>query len=168
MKKVMIGTMTHPKQDHFDTPEYAVKPLLPYLNKKWRYWEPTDTYGRSGIAEALTANKFKVVTTKQVDIDFLKDDAPFKYDCIITNPPFSQKDAFIKRCIDLGKPWAMLLPITALEGVQRGKLFKACDVELLVLDRRVEFMNGSVRFNTSWFCCFILPENLMFAELKKE
>jgi hypothetical protein len=53
------------------------------------------------------------------------------------------------------------------EGVHRGELFKNHGVELLVLDRRVEFTGGSVWFNTSWFCSGILPERLMFAELYK-
>jgi hypothetical protein len=64
----------------------------------------------------------------------------------------------------------LLIPITALEGVVRGKLFRPLGIDLgvLVLDRRIEYDSGSVYFNTSWFCYKILPQQLLFVELKKE
>ena len=163
MKKVMIGYMQNKKHDHFDTPAYAVKPLLPYINKKWKIWEPTDTYGRSEIARVLRENGNEVIST---NFDFLESKAP-SFDCIVTNPPFSIKDKFIERCMELGKRWAMLLPITTLEGVHRGDIFRERGVEVLVLDRRVEFMSGSVWFNTSWFCHGILPGQLIFGRVCK-
>ena len=167
MKKVMIGYMQNKKHDHFDTPAYAVKPLLPYINPKWTVWEPTDTTGKSQIAKVLRKHGCKVVSTSKKKLDFLKDLPDFDFDCIVTNPPYSLKEAFIRRCYDLGKRWAMLLPITALEGKQRGRWFRDHGIELLALDRRVEFMSGSVWFNTSWFCYKILPQQLMFAQLEK-
>ena len=73
---------------------------------------------------------------------------------IATNPPYSEKDAFIRRCYELGKPWAMLMPLTALEGIARRGMFRNNGVGLLVLDRRVQFQAGrkGAWFNTSWFC----------------
>ena len=38
------------------------------------------------------------------------------YDVIISNPPFSCKDDVLKRLYELDKPYAMLLPIPALQG----------------------------------------------------
>ena len=51
MKKVMIGYMQNKKHDHFDTPAYAVEPLLSYIKPKWTVWEPTDTTGKSKITK---------------------------------------------------------------------------------------------------------------------
>jgi hypothetical protein len=170
VKQAMINSAKGPAFDHFDTPEYAVRPLLPYIPKNLRVWEPTDTFGKSGITAALKKNGVDVASTGKERIDFLRGEPDFPFDCVVTNPPYSIKDAFIDRCVYFKKPFALLLPITALEGIDRGRMFRAMGSEfgVLVLDRRVEFTGKSVWFNTSWFCYGLLPERLMFAELKKE
>jgi len=167
MKQAMINYTKNKKHDHFDTPAYAVEPLLPYIHKSFKIWEPTDTNGESQITKVLQKHGCEVITTSIKDFDFLKDIPDFRYDCIITNPPYSLKDEFIKRCYELSLRWAMLMPLTALEGIQRGNKYRDKGVELLVLDRRVEFTGGSCWFNTSWFCKGILPEKLIFARLDK-
>jgi hypothetical protein len=166
----MKDYMQADKYDEFFTPAYAVEPLLKYIPKKWTAWEPTDSLGKSEITKALRKNGNKVVSTGKKTIDFLSGDAPAgRFDCIVTNPPYSLKDDFLLRCFELEKPFALLLPITALEGVRRGKLFNEMGERLgvLVLDRRVEFTGGSVWFNVSWFCCGILPRQLVFERLEK-
>ena len=168
MKKVMIGYMQNKKHDHFDTPAYAVKPLLPYIKPEWTVWEPTDTTGKSQIARVLRKHGCKVVSTSKKKFDFLKDEPDFDFDCIVTNPPYAIKNDFIQRCYKYKERWAMLMPLTALEGVERGQWYDDFGIQLLVLDRRVEFTSGSVRFNSSWFCNGILPQQLMFAQLEKE
>ena len=166
MKKAMINYMQTEKNDELYTPEYAVKPLLKYLDKDKIYWECTD-FGESNITKVLRENGFKVINTNKAQINFLTDE-PLDCDIIITNPPYTLKDEFIKRCYELNKPFLLLLPITALEGIERGKMYRKYGIELLVFDRRNEFMGKSCYFNTSWFCYNILPEKLIFEELKKE
>jgi hypothetical protein len=170
MKQAMVHTMKRPKKDHFDTPDYAVRPLLPYIPRNWTIWESTDTTGKSRIAALLRENGNDVVSTNKMSLDFLHDRPEFAFDCIITNPPYSLKDAFIASCISYRKPFALLLPITALEGLYRGSMFRDMGKKfgVLVLDRRIEFGGGSVWFNTSWFCYGILPRQLLFTELWKE
>jgi hypothetical protein len=170
MKQAMVEHAKNEKHDHFDTPRYAVEPLLKYIPKAWTVWEPTDTFKRSQITAALKQNGNEVVSTDINKLDFLKDEPDFHYDCVITNPPYSIKDEFIFACMKTKKPFALLLPLTALEGVRRGLMFRAMGKKLgvLVLDRRVEFTGGSVWFNASWFCYDILPRQLIFAELDKE
>lgn len=163
MKPVMIGYMKNKKNDEFYTPREAVYPLLKYLDKTKTYWECTD-FGDSNIRKVLVENGYKVIATRKDEFDFLKDDPLFKFDVIITNPPYSIKNAFLKRCYELGKPFALLLPITALEGKERGKLYKEKGIELVVLDKRINFMKEkkNVWFNTSWFCHRICNKQLNF------
>ena len=102
---------------------------------------------------------------------FLNDDVDFDFDIIVTNPPYSLKDDFLKRCYEYGKPFCLLLPITSLEGIKRGKLFRENGIELIVLDKRCNFINSNDKnnwFNTSWFCYKVLPRQLIFEELIKE
>ena len=166
MKKVMIGYMKNKKNDEFYTPREAVYPLLKYLDKSKTYWECTD-FGDSNIRKVLVENGYKVIATRKEEFDFLKDDPLFKFDVIITNPPYSLKNKFLKRCYELNKPFALLLPITALEGKERGQLYKEKGIELIVLDKRINFMKEkkNVWFNTSWFCYKICDKQLNFEKV---
>ena len=58
----------------------------------------------------------------------------------------------------------LLLPLTALEGKERTKLYRKYGIELIVLDKRINFMKEkkNVWFNTSWFCSGVCNEKLKF------
>ena len=170
MKKAMIDYMKNEKNDELYTPDYAIKPLLKYLPKNKIIWECTD-FGNSNITKVLKENGYKVISTHKKDFDFLMDDPDFEFDMIITNPPYSLKDDFLKKCYEHDKPFCLLLPITTLEGIERGKMFRENDIQLLVLDRRCNFIYDNCKksnwFNTSWFCWNVLPKQLIFEELIK-
>lgn len=169
MKKAMINYMQNPKHDELYTPVEAIKPLLKYISDDWVVWEPTD-HGRSNISK-LFGEKGNSVIATHIDrgFDFFNTGEKSKFDCIVTNPPYSLKTEFLKRAYELKRPFALLLPITALEGIERGKLFRKYGIELLVLDRRINFMEEKKNnwFNTSWFCYKILPQQLIFEEVVK-
>lgn len=167
MKKAMIHYIKSEKYDELYTPNYAIEPLIKYLPKNIKIWECTD-YGFSNITKELKKNGYEVISTHKENFDFLNDKVNFDFDMIITNPPYSLKDEFLKRCYDYNKPFALLLPLTALEGVIRGEMYRKNSIELLVFDKRVDF-NGKNQcwFNTGWFCYKILPQQLIFESLNK-
>lgn len=167
MKQAMINYIQNEKNDEFYTPKEAIIPILKYLDKNKIYWECTD-YGDSNITKVLNEGGYKVISTNKEQIDFLKQDPNFSFDVIITNPPYSIKDEFIKRCYELGKPFMLLLPITALEGKARNKLYKKYGLEIIVLNKRINFMKDkkNVYFNTSWFCRGIADKELNFEEVQ--
>lgn len=168
MKIAMIDYIKRGEYDELYKPAYAIKPLLKYLPKNITIWECTD-FGESNISKVLKEEGYNVISTNKNQINFLEEKATFSFDMIITNPPYSLKDKFLKRCYEYNKPFAMLLPLTTLEGVQRGQLFKKNGIELLVLDKRVDFNGkGKVWYNTSWYCWKLLPKELIFEELNKE
>ena len=166
MKQAMIDYMQKEKNDELYTPREAIEPILKYLDKDKIYWECTD-FGDSNIRKVLVENGFKVIATRKEEFDFLKDDPLFKFDVIITNPPYSIKDKFIKRCYELDKPFMLLLPLTALEGKERNELYKKYGIEIIVLNKRINFMKNknNVWFNTSWFCRGIADKQLNFEEV---
>ena len=99
---------------------------------------------------------------------------PTEYDVIISNPPFTQKDAVLKRLYELGKPFAILLPLNSLQGVSRYKYFKQ-GIQILTFDKRIGFHNpenmkeykkGS-SFATAYFCKDVLPKDQIVEELKE-
>ena len=156
--------------DDFQTPSEALYPLIPYLKRDWTIWECA--CGKGNLSDYLKSLGFTVIAT---DIltghDFLKWE-PNKYDCIITNPPFSLKQEFLERCYELGKPFALLLPLTTFETRKRQQLFKKYGVQVIFFDKRINFETPYKNESGSWFAVawftnwFDLPETLNFVKLQ--
>lgn len=167
MKQAMIDYMKKEKNDELYTPEKAIYPILKYLDKSKIYWECTD-FGGNNITKVLRENGFKIINTSKAEIDFLKDE-PLDCDVIITNPPYSLKNEFIKKCYEYNKPFLLLLPLTALEGKERNELYKKYGIEIIVLNKRINFIKNknNVWFNTSWFCRGICDKQLNFEKVEE-
>lgn len=154
--------------DEFQTPALALEPLLVHI-PSGIVWEPA--CGKGNLVRLLESRGREVVATDK-DHDFLSGAVP-GFDVIVTNPPFTLKDAFLERCYDLGKPFALLMPITALEGMKRQALYRKNGLELVLMNRRVNFEtpsgNGSSAwFATAWFTFgFNMGSQLTFVEIPK-
>lgn len=121
MKKTMVNYMQREKYNELYTPSEAIIPILKYLDKSKIYWECTD-FGDSNITKVLKENGFKVISTNKEKLDFLIEKANFNFDAIITNPPYSLKNEFLKKCYEYNKPFMLLLPLTALERKRTRKI----------------------------------------------
>lgn len=146
--------------DECYTPNEAILPLLNELPKDKVYYDCTSGIS-SNIVDCFLSNNYKCVSSK--DSDFLTDELPDGIDVIITNPPYSKKDKFIERCYELKKPFALLLPVSSLQGIKRGEMFAKNGIEILTLKKRIDFTGkGSPHFGVAWFCHNILKQNLIF------
>lgn len=158
--------------DDFQTPFYAIDCLIPYLNKEWIIWECAS--GKGNLVKAFKNKGFKVIGTDLItnNSNFLTY-KPLLFDCIITNPPYSKKQEFLKRCYSLNVPFALLLPLTALESEKRQKLFREYNLQLIIPNKRINFETPSGKgknswFATAWFCGNMnLPKDLNFIELNR-
>lgn len=168
MKAALINYIKNPKNDELYTPSYAVTPLIQYIKKGMKIWECTD-FGSSEITKVFKENGFNVISTHKNNFNFLTDKPDFDFDIIITNPPYTLKDEFIKKCYEYKKPFCLLLPITSLEGTMRGGLYRQFGIQVMVFDKRINFMKTkkSNWFNCSWFCYNVLPQQLLFVKLEK-
>ena len=105
--------------------------------------------------------------------DFFKYE-PDEWDIIISNPPYSIKDAIIERVYNLNKPFALLLPLDSLQGKRRYECFKN-GVQLLSFDNRIGFHRlhsmdktiESTPFASAYFCKDVLPKDLIVEHLEK-
>jgi len=152
--------------DEIYTPQIAIECLLPYLKEKTIIWD--SAFGSGKLASYFEEKGFIVVGNDSVD--FLNEEVDCSY--IITNPPYSMKDEFLKRAYELNKPFAFLMPLTALEGKKRGELYRKYGIQLIIPNKRINFImpnkQGSSWFQTAWFCYKLsLPKDLMFVELKQ-
>jgi|GEM_PF-1811276 len=133
----------------FQTPPEALKPLLPFLKKGMKIWECAS--GKGNLTKELKKLGFDVVSTDIINgKDFLKYE-PNDYDVIITNPPFSLKQEFLERAYQLKKPFAFLLPLTTFESKKRQDLFDENGIEVIMVDKRINFETPNGKGDGSWF-----------------
>ena len=161
--------------DECYTPFYAVAPLLEFIPKNKRIWCPFDE-DWSAYYQTFAENGYEVVRSSLYENQnfFNYEPPPDSYDVIISNPPYSMKDKVLKRLYELGKPFALLLPVTALQAKGRFRLFRN-GLELLVFDARIDYHtwgdfespNKGIHFGSMYFCRDFLPEKLIFRELQK-
>ena len=168
MKKLKI--QMNGRSDEFGTPKEAIEPLLPFLNKNWIIWECA--WGKGSLAKHFEEKGFKIIG-EPFKVFLNKDVGLNKegFNCIVTNPPYSLKEKFLERCYELGKPFALLMPLTALEGKKRGELYRRFGIQLIIPNKRFNFETPSGKgsgswFATAWFCYKLnLLKDLMFVEL---
>jgi hypothetical protein len=142
--------------DELWTPEHALLPLLPYLPKT--IWECAA--GSGLLAIHLRKHGHDVMATTD---DFLHT-PPQEAEAIVTNPPYSLKTQFLERAYELNMPFAMLLPITALEGIKRQELYRNNGLQILFLPKRIDFTGKKAPwFAVAWFTHGLnLPQDITF------
>lgn len=170
MIKAYIDYMKKPLNDEWYTPSYAIYPIIKYLDKNKIIWCPFDT-ASSEYVKILKDNGFKVVYSHKFDgdnKDFFNFE-PKEWDILVSNPPFSIKDDILKRCYQLGKPFALLLPLATLQSKTRGALFNQYGIQVLAFDKRIGFNHtNGVSFATAYLCWNLLPQPLIYKILRKD
>lgn len=159
--------------DACQTPPEAVKLITPQLYKRWNIWEPAK--GEEGllmqglIAEGFYNVEGSDILTGQNFFDW----EPGQWDVIVTNPPYSIKYEWMQRCYELGKPWALLLPVETLGAQAAQELFHVYGAPGVIFPYgRINFKmpnqgwNGSgAQFPVAWFCHKLtMPSTMYFSK----
>lgn len=142
------------RSDIFHTPDWPIDSLVRYLPKEWKLWESAD-HNEGRIVQRLRHHGYDVTGTDILNgFDFLSPlMPPPEFDAIVTNPPYSIKDKWLQRCYDLGKPFALLMPITAMGEQERYRMYKKYGISILMLPERVDFVTPSGEGSGAWFYC---------------
>lgn len=173
MKKKVYDTFHI--NDECYTPDYAVTPLLKYLEpfRGKVIWCPFDTE-ESEYVKVLTAAGHKVIYSHKDTGENFYDfgDGLFAteipdFDLIVSNPPFHNKVLMVEKILGFNKPFALLLPLTWLNDTSPFRLFSGGGLELLLFDRRVRFKNcgNQPSFGVGYYCRGVLPEKIVFEKL---
>lgn len=158
------------------TPRYGVEVLLPHIQhlKDKIIWCPFDRED-SQFVKVLTENGFKVVYS-HIDYgqDFLTYE-PEQWDIIISNPPYTNKRVYWERCLELKKPFALLLPLNILSDSVINTIMREREREfqLLIPSRRMRFYNRQTgqtgnqpTFKASYFGVNIFKQQIILAEMQ--
>ncbi len=166
--------------DECQTPPYALEPLLKHI-KDWRnpIWECAA--GRRVLAKSMIYDwGYNVISTDiddpAINGDFFEIEPHHnKNYTIVTNPPYSIKYEWLKRCYELDHPFALLMPVEMLGTAKGQKLFDKYGIEIIFISPRVDFYmphkgyeGGGAQFPTAWFTWKLnLPQQINFATLNK-
>lgn len=171
-----LTAKTDKASDEVFTPQYAVKPLIKYLkafNPNAVIWCPFDLEFSSYV-QVFRKYGFTVISSHiDEDKNFFFYEPTEHYDIIISNPPFSQKDAVLKRLDELNKPYAMLLPVPTLQGQSRFEYLQ--NIQYLGFDKRINYYKDAsmtktqdgVSFGSCYLCKHFLPRDLIIEELER-
>ena len=160
------------KNDECYTLPYGVEPIIKYIPKDWVIWCPFDTE-ESEFVKMLKAEGFKVIHSHISEgKDFLTYEPSEKWDCIISNPPFSNKRKIFERALSFNKPFALIMSNNWLNDVAPVDLFMDKELQLLIFRERMHFLNKGVikkdiPFKCNYFCYKILPKQIIMEKLRK-
>lgn len=168
-----LTAKTDKQSDEVYTPDYAVKPLLKYLDSSLTVWCPFDKED-SQYVKIFREHGNKVIFSHIDDgKNFFYYEPEESYDIIISNPPFSIKDDILKRLWELDKPYAILLPVPALQGQTRFPYLKD-NLQYLGFDKRINYYTNQnlttiqkgISFASCYLCKYFLPKDLIIEELR--
>lgn len=154
------------QSDLYPTPAEVTDALIdliqPILPGAAIIWEPA--CGEGDMQETINKRGYMVIGTDILSgRDFLTTEPPICFDWIITNPPFSLSEAFIRRAFSYKKPFAMLLKSQYWHAAGRLQLFKECTPDIVApLTWRPDFRfkdegkHGAPLMDVMW--CVWLPE----------
>ena len=151
--------------DECYTPAYGVTPILKYIPKDAVVWCPFDTDESEFVRQISTQNKV-IATHISQGIDFFEFE-PDNWDVIVSNPPFTRKRQFFERALSFNKPFALIMTNTWLNDAAPKQLLKDKDLQLLMFDKRMEFIQpnakqtGKITFSSSYYCWNFLPKQII-------
>lgn len=163
--------------DEFYTPEYAIRPLIPYLKDRnyKKIWCPFDS-NKSNFVKILLENGFDVVFSHiETGEDFFETN--MDCDCIVSNPPYSIKAKVFDRLFSLKKPFAMLVGVVGLfESQQRFEMFKNNTFEIMYFNKRVAYFKSyseqkpslNPPFSSVYVTSMVLPHQICFERISKQ
>jgi len=155
------------KNDECYTPDYGVKPILKYIPTNAKVWCPFDT-ADSEFVKQISQSHSVAYSHINEGQDFFTYE-PFHWDVIVSNPPFTNKRKFFERALSFGKPFALIMSNTWLNDSAPKQLFKDKDLQLLMFEKRMEFVQpngittGKVTFSSSYYCWNFLPKQLIMS-----
>lgn len=155
--------------DEAYTPDYGVKPILEYIPKNKIVWCPFDTANSEFVRQISQTNDV-IYGHISLGTDFFEYE-PDEWDILISNPPFKNKRAFFERALSFKKPFALLMTNTWLNDAAPKQLFMDRDLQLLMFDKRMKFINpdgrpnNKITFSSSYYCWNFLPKQIIMKQL---
>lgn len=157
--------------DECMTPNYGVEPIIKYIPQNAVVWCPFDKEDSEFVKQIRQSGHKVIATHIDNGEDFYTYEPNEHWDCIISNPPFTNKRLIFERALSFNKPFALIMSNTWLNDSAPKQLFKDRDLQLLMFDKRMKFINNGkvqnkITFSSSYYCWNFLPKQIIMEELK--
>ena len=143
------GTAVKFKDDDYETGSDILESLTPYLEPNKIIYDPF--YCNGTVIEEWKKLGFDCINEKK---DAFDREHP-EFDILISNIPFTKKKECVELAFNLGKPFALLMPIDALGSKWIGKYFDK--LQYIIPCGRYNFLKNGAKtkgcwFDTMWLC----------------
>lgn len=152
--------------DDYTTPKYVWEQIKQFIPDDSIIWESAYCDGTSG--SHFEELGFNVIHENKDYFNW----EPDNYTIQITNPPYSIKQKWIKRALELGKPWILLMSENVL-GTKYLKELTNEQIQIILPKRRINFnkiidgihvKNNSCSFNCYYYCYGLkLPKDINYS-----
>lgn len=160
--------------DEWYTEDSTVRMIVPYLREKGykRILCPFDKAWSAFVR--VLGDEFDVTYSHIEDgVDFFDIDLWGGYDAVVSNPPYSKRDAVYAKLFKSGVPFAMLGNFNGLfDNKTRWEMFRDNEFELMIPLGRLHFFRSdgtynSPNFQTIWICRGMLDRQIVFDDSNK-
>lgn len=158
--------------DECMTLPYAVEPIIKYIPKGAVVWCPFDKEDSEFVKQIRAAGHKVIYSHIDNGQDFFAYEPDEHWDCIISNPPFAGKRKIFERALSFNKPFSLIMANTWLNDSAPKQLFKDKELQLLMFEERMKFLNkgviqNKITFSSSYFCYNFLPKQIIIESLNK-
>lgn len=188
------------QRDLFLTPNYGTDTIIPFIpdsvktiweccagehermaGRLFNKWANSsgiyDKLQHTGLANGLRdVIATDICTDLKYDVlEYLPENDGLKWDCAITNPPYSLKKQIVQRFISLNKPFAFLIPADFNQWILEAIRVHNC--EIIVPDRRINYItptgkqgkDSAAQFHSFWLTRYMnVDERLTVVSIPKE
>ena len=148
----------------------GVLPILKYIPQNAVVWCPFDTE-ESNFVKLISKTNKVIHSHISEGKNFYNYEPNEHWDCIISNPPFTNKRKIFERALSFNKPFALIMSNTWLNDSAPKQLFKDKGLQLLMFEERMKFNNNGkidnkITFSSSYYCYNFLPKQIIMDSLK--
>ncbi len=139
--------VTNKKRSIYYTPELAFQILEPYLLREdfKHIWDPAAGPQSNGVfpVKSFFESKGKRVTTTDIadgeQYDFFNYKNRNQWKVIVTTPPYALRYQFLRRAVDIDKPFALFVAANVLENKAVRELFKLKKMSVIYPPDKIKF-----------------------------
>ena len=158
--------------DEYYSPQNVVDMILPYIYRGGYHtvWCPFDKAESKFVTTFQDAGLKVTYGHIETGQDFFAYQEP-QAEIVVSNPPFSKRDAIFQRLFELNVPFALVMNFNGLfDSRRRVDLFREHGVELLIPRGRMKFCHrdrgqlNSPNFQSIYVCHGLLEQQIVFDE----
>lgn len=158
--------------DEYYSPQNVVDMITPYILRGGykKVWCPFDKEDSKFVTTFKNLGLDVAYGHIETGQDFFDYSEP-QGEIVVSNPPFSKRDAIFRRLYDMGVPFALVMNFNGLfDSKRRMRMFSKNRVEILVPCGRMKFIHkdnsgkGNPNFQSVYVCSGLLDEKIVFSD----